>query len=274
MIKINHLTKKFGDFTAVDDLTFDIPKASVFGFVGKNGAGKSTTMRCMMNMLNPTSGTVEINGLDCVKDTKEIKKITSYMPSDITYYDNLSVLEFLDFILQFSSKSRDDAEELAEYFELDTKKKISDLSLGNKKKVSIIGMFLRDSELLVMDEPTNGLDPLMQMKFFDKVMEERANGKTVFLSSHNLMEIEKYCDTVAIIRDGKLIDLLDMKNISINHPQVVVYTERGKKQVTENVTESINSLVSKLSKMDLEHLEIKNTSVEDEFIGYYKEEVK
>lgn len=271
MIKINHLTKKFGDFAAVNDLNFDIPKGSIFGFVGKNGAGKSTTIRCMMNMLSPTKGTITIKHLDSITDSKAIKSIVSYMPSDITYYDNLTVKEFLIFTLKFSSKTITDAQELAHYFELDMSKKIAELSLGNKKKVSITSMFLRDSEIIILDEPTNGLDPLMQRKFFERIIKERDAGKTIFLSSHNLMEIEKYCDQVAIIKDGKLIDLLEMDKVSINHPQTVTYQIEGKDTITEDVTEDINTLVARLSLMKLTHLEIKRKSVEDEFIGYYED---
>ncbi len=274
MITITNLTKKFGDFTAVDAVNLDITEGKIYGFVGKNGAGKSTTIRTMMNMLYPTDGEIQIGGLDSIKDTKKIKKTTSYMPSDITYYDNLKVMQFLKFILKFTSKSLDDALELARHFELDTSKKIAELSLGNKKKVSIIAMLLKDADVLVLDEPTNGLDPLMQKKFFEIIIQLRDSGVTTFLSSHNLLEIERYCDEVAIIKDGKIVEVFDMAKVDIKHKQTVTYKIKGQEEVSRDITEDINELIQKLAGYDLDYLEIKNKSVEDEFIGYYESEEK
>lgn len=270
MIEINDLTKKFGDFTAVDNISLDIKKGRIYGFVGKNGAGKSTTIRVMMNMLMPSSGSVTINNLDAVEDSKRIKEFTSYMPSDITYYDNLKVSKFFEFNLEFSGKTKDDMADLAKYFELDLNKKIAELSLGNKKKVSIIAMLLKGSDVLILDEPTSGLDPLMQKKFFDLILKEKEAGVTVFLSSHNLLEIERYCDEVAIIKDGKIVDIVDLDKVSIKHQQVVEYKIRDGQEVRRDVVGDINDLVRELSLLDLEYLEIKNKSVESEFIGFYE----
>ncbi len=272
MIEINDLTKKFGDFTAVDDISLKIEKGRIYGFVGKNGAGKSTTIRVMMNMLMPTSGQVFINNLDAIKESKQIKGFTSYMPSDITYYDNLKVSKFFDFNLEFSGKSKEDMVALAKYFELDLNKKIAELSLGNKKKVSIIAMLLKDSDVLILDEPTSGLDPLMQKKFFDLILQQKEAGATVFLSSHNLLEIERYCDEVAIIKDGKIVDVVDLDKVSIKHQQVVEYKTSDGQEVRHDLNGDINELVRELAKMDLEYLEIKNKSVESEFIGFYEGE--
>lgn len=271
MIEIKELTKKFGNFTAVDDISLKIPKGRIYGFVGKNGAGKSTTIRVMMNMLLPTAGQVLINNLDAVKDSKQIKGFTSYMPSDITYYDNLKVAKFLDFNLEFSSKTADDVQALAKYFELDLNKKIAELSLGNKKKVSIIAMLLKGSDVMILDEPTSGLDPLMQKKFFDLIVKQKEAGVTIFLSSHNLLEIERYCDKVAIIKDGKIVDIVDLDKVKIKHQQVVEYKTKDGRQRRLDVTGDINDLIKELALLDLEYLEIKNKSVEDEFIGFYED---
>ena len=270
MIEINSLTKKFGNFTAVDDISLDIQKGLIYGFVGKNGAGKSTTIRVMMNMLLPTAGGVVINELDAVADSKEIKKFTSYMPSDITYYDNLKVSRFLAFNLEFSSKTKEDMVELAKYFELDLNKKISELSLGNKKKVSIMAMLLKGGEVLILDEPTSGLDPLMQKKFFDLILKQKEAGVTIFLSSHNLQEIERYCDQVAIIKDGKIVDVVDLDKVAIKHKQTIEYKTRDGQEISRDVDGDINELIKELAMLDLEYLEIKNKSVEAEFIGFYE----
>jgi len=272
MLKVNELHKSYGKFEAVKGITFEVEKASIYGFVGKNGAGKSTTIRCIMNLLQPSSGNITINGLDAVKDSKAIKEFSSYMPSEITYYDKLTVKEFMKFNLEFTKSSMDDVEKWAIYFELDLTKRLQDLSLGNKKKVSVIIMLIKEADILIMDEPTSGLDPLMQQKFFQVMLNEKKKGKTIFLSSHNLTEIEKYCDHVAIIKDGMIVDLIDMAKVTIKHDLVVTYTTKDDKTVKKTFTKDVNDLVKELARLDLKSLEIKTKSIEDEFIKYYQEE--
>jgi ABC-2 type transport system ATP-binding protein len=272
VISVKNFSKNYGSFQAIKGIDFDVEQGMIYGFVGKNGAGKSTTIRTMMNMLFPTEGEITINGMDCSKNSKKIMEMTSYMPSDITYYDNLTVTEFLSFILEFSTKTKDDMEELCKFFELNPKKKISELSLGNKKKATLVAMLLKDAELLVLDEPTNGLDPLMQKKFFELILKKKAEGKTIFLSSHNLMEVEKYCDKVCVIKDGVIVDILDMKETKIKYKQSLHYTLKDGTEVNRDIDEDINETVKELAKLDLLSLEIKNKSVEDEFITYYMEE--
>ena len=270
MISINNFTKNYGNFKAVDNLSFEVSDGEIVGFVGKNGAGKSTTIKALMNFINPTSGTITIDGFDSKKDSKKIRSIVSYMSSETVFYDNLKVEKFLEFCIQFSESTKEDAINLSNYFELDINKKLSELSLGNKKKVAIIVALLKNSKILILDEPTNGLDPLMQNKFFELLLKEKAKGKTIFLSSHNLNEIEKYCDKVIIIKDGKLVDYLDMSNVKLQYKQVVSYTTKDKKSTSFVFDGDINELTKKLATMELATLEIKNSTVEDEFISYYK----
>ena len=272
IIELEHFSKAYGKFLAVDDINISIEKGEIVGFVGKNGAGKSTTIRCMVNMIFPTGGKITIDGMDSVKDAKKIKHTLSYMPSDSAYYENITSEELFRLCIKFSHESFEHAEKLAEFFELDTKKKISELSMGNRKKVSIIQALLKKAEVLVMDEPTSGLDPLMQGKFFELLMKEKEKGVTVFLSSHNLSEIEKYCDKVIIIKDGKVVDYLDMRNVKIKHKQTVSYTTKDGVSKAYEFNCDINELVAELAKLQLESLEIKTNTVEDEFIKYYKED--
>jgi ABC-2 type transport system ATP-binding protein len=272
VISVKNFSKNYGSFQAIKGIDFDVEQGMIYGFVGKNGAGKSTTIRTMMNMLFPTEGEITINGMDCSKNSKKIMEMTSYMPSDITYYDNLTVTEFLSFILEFSTKTKDDMGELCKFFELNPKKKISELSLGNKKKATLVAMLLKDADLLVLDEPTNGLDPLMQKKFFELILKKKVEGKTIFLSSHNLMEVEKYCDKVCVIKDGVIVDILDMKETKIKYKQSLHYTLKDGKEVNRDIEEDINETIKELAKLDLLSIEIKNKSVEDEFITYYMEE--
>ncbi len=271
-IKIENFTKKYGDFTAVKELNLEIPTGTIVGFVGKNGAGKSTTLRSLLDMIHPTTGKMTILGLDSQTDTKEIKRKVSYVPSESAFYENVTVLQLLKFAIQFMESDVSRIEELAEYFELDLSKKIMELSLGNRKKVSLIQGFLKNSELIILDEPTSGLDPLMQNKFFEFLLREKKDGKTIFLSSHNLSEVERYCDKVAIIKDGELVDYFDMKDVKIKQRQVVTYQEKSGSEESFEVDGDINEVVARLHKMDLVSLEIRTKTVEDEFIEYYKEE--
>ncbi len=271
-IEIKEFSKKYGDFFAVKNLSLSIPQGKIVGFVGKNGAGKSTTLRSMFNMINITGGSISILGLDSQKDTKEIKKRAAYVPSEASFYENITGKKLLDFVRGFTNTSKEEIENLAKYFELDLDKKIEELSFGNRKKLSLLQGLIKNADVIVFDEPTNGLDPLMQNKFFEVLLKEKEKGKTVFLSSHNLGEIEKYCDKVAIIKDGKLVDYFDMQDVKIKHKQVVTYETADGTSESYEVEGDINDLVSKLAGMKLKSLEIKNRSVEDEFIEYYKDE--
>lgn len=270
MIKVENFTKKYAEFTAVDNIDFTIKENEIVGFVGQNGAGKSTTIRCIMNMLFPTEGSITINGLDSVKDTKEIKSFLSYMPSDIIFYDNLKVAEIFKFSLKFSHKDFKEAEYLAKYFELDLNKKIFELSTGNKKKVSIILSLLKENKVIVLDEPTNGLDPLMQKKFFDLILKEKQKGVTIFLSSHNLSEIEKYCDRVLIIKSGKIVETVDLTKKNKINKYIVSYKKKDHTKLKYQYEGNLNTLIKELAKIELVDLEVRKKTIEEEFISYYE----
>ncbi len=270
VIEIKDFVKSYGKFTAVKGINLSVDKGQIVGFVGKNGAGKSTTLRTMLSMLNPTHGKIKILGLDSEKDSKAIKNIVSYVPSESAFYENITCEKLLKFALGFTKTSVEEMRELCEYFELDLSKKIDELSFGNKKKLSLIQGFIKNAELMILDEPTNGLDPLMQNKFFELLLKQRDNGKTIFLSSHNLTEIEKYCNKVAIIVDGEIADYFDMKDVKIKHKQIVSYTTKDGISESYELEQDINLLIQKLAKLDLESVEIKTKTVQDEFISYYK----
>lgn len=269
MIKVEKFTKKYGDFIAVDNISFEIKENEIVGFVGQNGAGKSTTIRCMMNMLFPTLGKITINGLDSVIDTKKIKEITSYMPSDTIFYENIKVEDLFKFCLKFSKKEYSEVEKIAKYFELDLNKRIHELSTGNKKKVSIVEALLKDNEVIILDEPTSGLDPLMQKKFFDLILKEKAKGVTIFLSSHNLREIEKYCDRVIIIKSGKIVETIDLKKKQ-QIKYIVSYVDKKDNKTIYEYDGKINDLIKNLSLLEIKDLEIRKKTIEEEFISYYE----
>ena len=206
MIQTTNLTKSYGRARGVTDLTLHVPAGCCFGFIGPNGAGKSTTIRTLLGLISPTSGSASVMGLDCVKDRTAILVQVGYMPSEALFYPDMRVSEVIHLSADLRKRDcRAEAAALCEALELDTRKKIRELSLGNRKKVSIVCAMQHRPALYVLDEPTSGLDPLVQRAFWSLVEERRREGATVFLSSHVLYEVQRFCDRAAIIREGRLI---------------------------------------------------------------------
>ena len=206
MIQIEKLTKTYGKARGVTELSLRVRSGSCFGFIGPNGAGKSTTIRTLLGLLSPTAGTAKVLGLDCVRERRDILAQVGYMPSEAMFYPNMRVSEVIR--LSAALRKRDcraQAEELCGALELDPRKRIRELSLGNRKKVSIVCAMQHRPRLYILDEPTSGLDPLVQRAFWAELEARRREGATVFLSSHVLYEVQRYCDRAAIIREGRLI---------------------------------------------------------------------
>lgn len=206
MIEITHLTKTYGKSRGVTDLTLRVPEGGCFGFIGPNGAGKSTTIRTLLGLISPTAGSAKVLGLDCVKDRTAILAQVGYMPSEAMFYPEMRVSEVIRLSADLRKRDcRREAKSLCESLELDVRKKIRELSLGNRKKVSIVCAMQHRPGLYILDEPTSGLDPLVQRAFWSELEQRRREGATVFLSSHVLYEVQRYCDQAAIIREGRLI---------------------------------------------------------------------
>ncbi len=206
MIQINHLTKTYGKARGITELTLHVPENVCFGFIGPNGAGKSTTIRTLLGLLSPTAGAARVLGLDCVRDREKILDQVGYMPSEAMFYPDMRVSEVIR--LSASLRRRDCRAEtaaLCEALELDTRKRIRELSLGNRKKVSIVCAMQHRPRLYILDEPTSGLDPLVQQAFWAELENRRKEGAAVFLSSHVLYEVQRYCDRAAILREGRLV---------------------------------------------------------------------
>jgi len=206
VIQISHLTKTYGRTRGITDLTLHVPQGICFGFIGPNGAGKSTTIRILLGLLSPTGGSASVLGLDCVRQRRAILAQVGYMPSEAMFYPDMRAGEVIR--LSAALRNRDckaQAAEMCEALELDAHKRIRELSLGNRKKVSIVCAMQHRPRLYILDEPTSGLDPLVQRAFWAELERRREEGATVFLSSHVLYEVQRYCDRAAIIREGRLV---------------------------------------------------------------------
>ena len=255
-------------------------------FIGPNGAGKSTTIRSIMNLVNKTKGQVLINGVEFTKDLVDIKEKIGYLPSEVYLYDDFTVKGILDYHEKFYKKDIHNRRvELVNKFLLDETKNIEDLSLGNLKKLGIVLAFMHDPEIIILDEATSGLDPIMQNVFFELLKEEKERGKTIFYSTHILSEVSKICDRVGIIKDGHLIEVKDINEIcDENSVSVTVKSKEVDKIIKEfkldikpydntikffNKLDS-NLLLKELSKYKVDKVLIEEPTLEDVFLNYYE----
>lgn len=226
VIEISHLTKSYGKSRGVIDVSFNVKEGDIFGFLGPNGAGKSTTIRSMLGFLKINSGNIKILGMDSVKDHEKILKNIGYMPSEAWFYDSMKVSDVIKYAADVRGLDcSKEAAKLCERLKVDTHKKIKQLSLGNRKKVSIVCAMQHRPRLFIFDEPTGGLDPLMQKKFFELINEYVAQGAICLLSTHVLSEVDKYCRNAAIMREGRLT-MLDTPHID-DETFLSFYEEEG-----------------------------------------------
>ena len=290
-LEITNLTKKFGKFTALDNITLKVAEGEVFGYIGPNGAGKTTTIRVLLGILQATKGNAKIFGLDAWKDAVEIHKRIAYVPGDVSLWPNLTGGEVIDLFVSLRGKhDKARREKLLKDFDLDPTKKCRTYSKGNRQKVALIAAFASDADLFILDEPTSGLDPLMEQVFQECVLEQKNNGKGIFLSSHILSEVERLCDRVGIIREGKLVEtgtLDEMRHLTRNAIHVV--TEKpidgleGHKGIYDlhiNQNEAsfqvdgneIGAVMEYLTKHGIKKLESMPPTLEDLFMLHYSSE--
>jgi ABC-2 type transport system ATP-binding protein len=224
IIAVNDLTKSYGRSRGVTHVTFSVDEGSVFGFLGPNGAGKTTTIRVLMGLLHPTSGHASVGGLDCWAQSVEVKKLVGYLPGELSLDPNLTGGQILEYFANLrGGVDKAFAESLIARLELDTTKRFREYSRGNKQKVGLVQAFMHKPKLLILDEPTSGLDPLNQQEFNKLVAETRADGRTIFLSSHILPEVEQVCERVGIIREGELVRVDDVSALrDLRHHEVEI----------------------------------------------------
>lgn len=279
----------YGKERGILDLSLSVKEGDIFGFMGPNGAGKSTTIRCLMGMIHPTSGNMTVFGKDQRKTQVESKYRIGYMPSEAMFYPSLKVEEIIDLSAKLHKKDcKKVAMDLCDRLQVDTKKKIEDLSLGNRKKVSIICAMQHTPDLYILDEPTSGLDPLMQKEFFDLLLERNQQGATIFLSSHILSEIQRYCQNAAIVREGKLIAQNSVEELSRTNAKKIKLTGLttlpnfpGCLDVTQDsdgfsflYQGKMPALISALNGLPVEDLVIEEPTLEEIFMRFYEKEGK
>lgn len=287
ILEIKNLTKYYGKVKGVENISLKLEEGEIFGFIGPNGAGKSTTIRSIMNLINITKGNILLNRKELEKNDIEAKELIGYLPSEIHLYDDLTVKSMLDYHESFYKKDCHKKRiELVKRFELDEKKKIEDLTLGNLKKLGIILAFMHDPDLLILDEPTSGLDPIMQNVFYDLLREEKSKGKTIFYSTHILSEVSKICDRVGIIRNGQLIKVEKIDEIIKKSLTFVTITSNQYKEIIKKLKVNVISengntikfsnnldhdqLIKNLSKYNIDRILIEEVTLEDMFLHYYK----
>lgn len=287
IIKTTKLTKYYGKARGIIDLDLTVEQGEFFGFIGPNGAGKSTTIRTLLGLIAPTSGRAMIFGKDVTKERKSILQDIGYLPSEALFYRGMKVKDILGLSADLRKKNcTDESKLLCERLQLDTSRKVDDLSFGNRKKVAIVCAFQHRPKLLVLDEPTGGLDPLMQKEFFDILRERNNEGTTILLSSHVLSEIQRNCNRAAIIRDGRIIacnsvDVLSKtsaKRIKV-HGSINLEQLSGVRDI-KNTEDSVSflysggmdSLLRTLSAGQVNDLTITEPDLEEVFLHYYEKD--
>ena len=286
-IKITKLTKYYGKTRGIVDLNLAISKGEFFGFIGPNGAGKSTTIRTLLGLISPSGGTAQIFGMDVVKEKQDILHKVGYLPSEAAFYSAMKVKD----VLKLSADLRKtdcsaEAKMLCERLQLDTARKVEELSFGNRKKVSIVCALQHCPELLILDEPTGGLDPLMQKEFFDILQEQNKQGTTIFLSSHVLSEIQRNCTRAAIIRDGRIIACDSVDSLSRTNAKRIAVRGQVNLDKLDGVRDmkgsgdsvsflfggDINDLIRALSTCRVSGLTVTEPDLEEIFLHYYEKD--
>lgn len=289
IIEIKDLTKNYGKSRGIEQVTLDVVEGEIFGFIGPNGAGKSTLIRTLLGLQKQTSGRASIFGHDIKDFAKMIASDVGYLPSEVFYYDGMKVIDLLKYSASFYDRDCSARiNELASRLDLDLSRKIDDLSYGNRKKVGIVQALLHSPKLIILDEPTGGLDPLMQQTFFEILEEENSRGATIFLSSHILSEVQRMCGRVAIIKEGQIVEVKNVKEMNEDnykkcHLVLNALTETTLSEI-EGITNykidgdrisfifkgEINKIIAELGKLDIKDLAIEEPSLEEIFLHFYK----
>jgi len=295
IIETKKLTKYYGKSKGIIGVDMNVIEGEIYGFIGPNGAGKSTAIRTLLGLIHPTCGSATIFGKDITKFGPEINQEIGYLPSEVFYYDDMRAIDLLKYSGSFYKKDQKEIEKriiyLARVLDLDIHKKIDDLSYGNKKKVGIIQGLLHEPKLIILDEPTGGLDPLIQQKFFDLLREENKKGATILFSSHILGEVQKLCDRVAIIKEGKIVRVESVKGliennykrftletvVPINKSIFATLKGIGDLKINNNVVSflykgRVNDITKIIAHLNLTNITVADPDLEEIFLHYYQKD--
>jgi ABC-2 type transport system ATP-binding protein len=289
VIEVQNLHKFYGKVTGIKDISFTVSKGEIFGFLGSNGSGRTTTIRLLLDLLRPSGGQVEIFGLNLKDHASEIRKRCGYLPGNFAAYGNLTGNEFLKFLSGLRGNEYPDYEKLTDRLGIsvaDMDRKIRNLSHGTQQKIGIIQAFMHSPELLILDEPTIGLDPLMQYEFYELLKEYQAKGGTVFLSSHNLSEVERICHRIAIIRKGEIVKVESIENLRRKMKRKLILTMKPDAKTVElegaspvkrtgqifefEFNGDISALIARLSELPVTDVIFPEPDLQEIFMNYYK----
>jgi len=288
ILEISGLTKYYGKFRALREISLAVRKGSIYGFLGPNGAGKTTTIRTILNLLKPSGGEIKLFGQVVDRTTVNLHERIGYIPGDVALYDHLTVQQMLDYFASLRpERPSTRMAEMVEVFDLDTSRNTKELSKGNRQKVAIVQAFMHDPEFYIFDEPSSGLDPLMQQAIYDLILEEKRRGKTFFISSHFLGEIQRLADVVSIIREGEIVSTLDVDSLDqqivqkvhvdfFNPTDPTLFDEDYIKILSHDDREFImlisgnyNNFLQKISPYPIERFYAPEPSLEDYFMHFY-----
>lgn len=290
VIEIDGLTKDYGNGKGIFDVSFSVNKGEVVGFLGSNGAGKTTTIRHLMGFISPQKGRAQILDMDCFHQASRVQEQVGYLPGEIAFMDNMSGNEFIQFMVKMKKiENPEYAKKLIDYLEIDTQVKIKKMSKGMKQKIGLIIAFMQDAPILILDEPTTGLDPIMQNKFVELIKREKSSGKTILMSSHIFEEVENTCDRIVMIKEGKIVadeNIDKIKNNRVKHYEITFsnaesaaafqglypYSKREGSKVCLSLKGQINELLRRLKEYDIRDINARNQTLEEVFLQYYGEE--
>jgi len=289
VIRVTNLKKYYGKSRGVENVSFEISQGEIFGFLGPNGAGKTTTIRTILDYIRPTTGKIEVLGMNPQIQGADVRRKVGYLPSDFTMSSRMTAGEYLYFLLGMMDYDEENRiEELSQRFNLDLGKRIKDFSRGNRQKVGLVSAFMHNPKVMIMDEPSTGLDPLMQQEFYKLLLEEKAKGNTIFLSSHVLSEVDAICDRVGVIREGELVAVETMREFKKKTGRFMIIDFRdapdtgifqGLKGVSDvrsdgkrlvlTVFSNVDGIIKELAEHTVEELTFEDTSLEHVFLKYY-----
>lgn len=288
IIQAEKLTKFYGPSRGIQDINLSVHEGEIFGFLGPNGSGKTTTIRLLLDFIRASSGRARIFGMDAHADSARIRSRTGYLPGEYGMYEKMTASDYLDFLGSLRSRRKPAARDrLIERFGLDVSRRIRSLSHGTRQKLALVQAFMHDPELVILDEPTSGLDPLMQQRFYELILEMKKRGKTVFLSSHVLSEVERVCDRVAILKEGRLIalhEIADLKKYRLKTMEITfeqdldesLFQLEGVRRVEKNahtvrlwVDANLDGILRKIAQYPIDNISCRDARLEDVFLEYY-----